>query len=329
MSAFSLRYFPSLPPAARGRGLALRWGLLALLALPPRLVHGCACGCGVYEVGTSAMFPTGAGQMLTFENDFQDQDANWSGSSRAASSANPDKDIRTDFLTGSWQTMFTRSWGLQLEVPYDTRTFRTTGGASGNDGVNLNWSSLGDIRIEGIYTGWSHDLSTGLTLGVKLPTGNYTHQDAFGDIDRDSEIGTGSTDALLGAFHRGDLTGGNRWIWFVQAEADLPFATRDQYRPGAEIDTAAGLYFNGWALGGTTVTPVAQFKASERASDAGSNAANPVASGFARVLAAPGLEFDLHPLRIYADVELPVWQHFTGNQLAAAVLTKVSVSYMF
>jgi hypothetical protein len=34
-------------------------------------------------------------------------------------------------------------------------------------------------------------------------------------------------------------------------------------------------------------------------------------------------------VKIYADVEVPVLQHFTGNQLVAPVLFKVSLSYMF
>jgi hypothetical protein len=32
---------------------------------------------------------------------------------------------------------------------------------------------------------------------------------------------------------------------------------------------------------------------------------------------------------MYADIEVPVLQHFTGNQLAAPVLYKFSLSYMF
>ena len=36
-----------------------------------------------------------------------------------------------------------------------------------------------------------------MTFGLKLPTGNYTHNNPYGDVDRDSEIGTGSTDLLL------------------------------------------------------------------------------------------------------------------------------------
>jgi hypothetical protein len=54
-----------------------------------------------------------------------------------------------------------------------------------------------------------------------------------------------------------------------------------------------------------------------------------VASGFVRVLAAPGLELDVHPFKVYADVELPLYYHFTGDQLVAKTLFRVNVSYMF
>jgi len=42
-----------------------------------------------------------------------------------------------------------------------------------------------------------------------------------------------------------------------------------------------------------------------------------------------GVEFHIHPVKIYADVELPVFQNVNGNQLVAPVLFKVNVSYMF
>ena len=41
---------------------------------------------------------------------------------------------------------------------------------------------------------------------------------------------------------------------------------------------------------------------------------------------SPGIEFHIHPVKIYADVEFPSYQNFTGNQLAAPVLFKVSLS---
>ena len=275
------------------------------------------------------MFPSGIGRTLYLEDDFQDQTANWSGSSRAPAADNPDKEIRTNFTVAGFQDMFSRDWGIQLEQPYVTRHFGTTGGASGDDPVTLDWGAFGDLRLEGVYTGLAEDLSTGVTLGLKLPTGDFTHNDPYGDIDRDSEIGTGSTDLLLGGFHRGNIPGSASWTWFVQAAYDRPMDGRDGYRPGAELDAAAGLYCGGPRLGRVSVTPLAQVKFSNRTSDSGMNAANPVASGFHRLLLVPGLEFDAHPFSVHVDVELPAWQHFTGNQLAAPALYKVSVAYMF
>jgi hypothetical protein len=301
--------------------------LLLAIGLAPNTGLACACGCGVYDVGTSSMFPKGSGGTVFVENDYQDQNHNWSGTSQAPAANNPDHDIRTDFITAGLQEMFNRSWGLQAEVPYVSRYFQTTGGATGSDIVSSKWSAFGDIRVEGIYTGFSPDLSTGVNFGLKLPTGDYTHNDAYGDVDRDSEIGTGSTDVLFGGFHRGNLTA--NWTWFGQAEADLSVLSRDQYRPGWEIDSAAGVYYRGWTIDRLTITPVGQVKASSRASDRGDNAAHPLASGYQRVLLVPGIEIHLHPVMVYADVERPVYQHFNGDQLAASALFKLMVSYMF
>lgn len=322
-----MNYFSSRPGLARP--CFLLGSLLILFAPALPRARACACGCGVYEVGTDSMFPHDTGQMFFLENDFQDQNRNWHGAATAPAANNPDQDIRTDFVTAGLQGMFNRSWGLQLELPYIQRHFVTTGGATGDNLVTLNWSGLGDIRLQGFYTGLSDDLSTGFTFGVKLPSGSSTHEDAFGDIDRDTEIGSGSTDLLLGAFHRGNLTWAPHWVWFAQANLGLPVAIRDHYRPGAEGDAAIGMYFQARPHGSNGLTPVLQLKLTDRASDRGANAASPAASGFRRLLAAPGLEFTAGRFTGNAEVALPIYQHFVGNQLAASVLTKLGASYRF
>jgi hypothetical protein len=306
-------------------------GLASLMAvvLAPHVAWACACGCGVFDVGTGLELPQGQGGMVFVDYDYQDQNHNWSGTSSAPNVNNDDKEIRTDFVTVGLQYMFDRSWGVQVEVPYDERYFKTTGGASGSDIVALNWATLGDIRVEGIYTGFSLDMSTGINFGFKLPTGDYTHNDAFGDVDRDTQLGTGSTDILLGGFHRGNLPGNNGLTWFAQAELDLPVATRNDYRPGIELDAAAGICYKGWFLRSVKITPVAQVIGSERASDEGANAAHPIASGYQRIMLSPGIEFDMHPVSVYADVEVPVFQDFRGNQVVAPWLLKASMSYHF
>ena len=302
-------------------------GLLAGV-LAPSVVHACACGCGVFDVATSSMLPNGQGGMAYLQYDFQDQSRNWSGTSMADAANNPDKEIKTDFITAGLQYMFNSNWGFQFELPYDYRTFKTTSNAPGNPITTINWGALGDIRLEGIYTGFFADQSAGVTFGLKLPTGDWIYNNAWGDVDRDSEIGTGSTDILLGGFYRGNITKDEKWDWFAQGLLDVPVLTQVGYRPGVELDSAVGVDYKGFSLGRMRISPVAQVIASERTSDCGSNA-NHDNSGYQRILLSPGIEFHIHPIKIYADVELPVYQHFTGNQLAAPVLFKMSMSWMF
>jgi hypothetical protein len=296
---------------------------LLSMALNPGTARGCACGCGVFDADSSQMLPTQPGGMLTLEYDFQDQNRNWSGNSSAPAQNNDDKTLRTHFVTAGLLYMFNTSWGMSLDVPFANRYFARNNDEG--DLVSNSWNSLGDIRLKGIYAGFSKDMSTGIDFGLKLPTGNWT----YNNVDRDSQIGSGSVDFLVGAFHRQKLTPDNQWSWFAQVESDLPAFIQGGYRPGFEIDGAAGIQFNGWSAGREKCRPVLQVKASERTSDSGPAAANPVASGYQRVLIAPGVEFEVHPFKVYADIEIPVFEHVVGNQLVAPALFKVSVGYMF
>jgi hypothetical protein len=218
-------------------------------------------------------------------------------------------------------------------LPYDVRHYK------GSDG-STTWGSLGDVRVEGIYTGFFPDMSLGVTYGLKLPTGNFDHEDttSSGLLDRDTELGTGSTDFLFGSFYRHTLTSVTPGLyWYAQFLLDVPMLIQRDYRPGIEVDSALGLYYHGLSIGRVGITPVAQVIPSERTRDTGSWASGgvndpPVGlsdSGYQRVLLSPGIEIDLHPVRFYADVEVPVYEHVTGNQLVPPVLVKLVLTYMF
>jgi hypothetical protein len=318
-------------------GCGLLVGMLA-----PSVVHACACGCGVFDVGGNSMLPNGPGGMAYLQYDYQDQDQNWSGSSKAPDYNNGDKQIQTDFLFSGVQYMVDSSWGFSLEMPFEYRTFKSVTSNPNvppNTVTTLNWGALGDMRIKGIYTGFFNDMSLGVTFGFKLPTGDWTYNNAYNDVDRDSEIGTGSTDILLGSFYRGNITEDQKWDWFAQGQLDVPMLTQAEYRPGVELDTAAGIDYKGWSIGRVRISPVAQAIFSYRSSDSGANASGgandndgPIPgpdSGYERLLLSPGVEFHIHPVKIYADAEFPIYQNFTGNQLAASVLYKLNVSVMF
>jgi hypothetical protein len=167
-------------------------------------------------------------------------------------------------------------------------------------------------------------MSTDITFGFKVPTGDWTYP----NFDRDVEIGSGSTDALFGVFHRGALTADNTFSYFAQNLLDQPFLTQGGYRPGTEDDSALGVYYNGWSFGGVKVTPIAEVENSYRSRDRGW-AADPTDSGYERILLTPGIELDYKKVMVFFDVGFPVYQYTNGNQLVTPALYKVSVSYMF
>ena len=294
---------------------------LLTAVLTPGAAFGCACGCGVFDVATSSMFPESAGGTAFLNYDYQNQNQNWSGTSSAPGVNNDDKKIETHFTTVGLQYMFNRTWGAQIELPVVNRTFDT----AANPGP-VTWTGLGDIRLKGIYTGFSEDLSAGISFGLKLPTGSPTYNPD--QVDRDTQIGSGSTDFLLGGFYRHALVSNTPWQWFAQAELDAPCLKQGDYRPGLEVDAAVGIDYRGWNWGRAKIAPIAQVIGSVRGRDNGA-AASSDNSGYQRILLAPGMEVNLHPFKIYADVEIPVYQNLRGNQLVAPALFKVNLSYMF
>lgn len=268
------------------------------------------------------MFPTGGGVTMFLEQDFMNQDRNWSGTSSAPAQDNNDKRIRTNFWTLGGQYMFNRAWSMQVEVPYWQRRFVTADG--GSVGA-FTHGALGDVRLRGAYTGFSDDLSTGITFGVKLPSGDST----YANFDPDTEIGTGSTDVLLGAYHMGRLTADNRWTWFSSAQWQQPLAHKDSYRPGAELNGVFGVYSAGWRFGNSwRIAPLLQVGASWRGHDGGT-LGHPDDSGYSRVFLTPGVQVDAGKVRLYADVARSLYTNASGNQLMASTLFKLSVSVHF
>ena len=194
--------------------------------------QACACGCGVFSVGTSSLLPDGDGATAYLEYEYLNQTQNWSGTSSSPAALNSDKDIRTDFYTAGLQYMFDRDWGLSVAVPYTDRLFITEDGGSLN---SFHHDALGDVRIMGMYTGFSDDMSSGLQFGLKLNTGDYTYK----GMDRDTSLGTGTTDLLSGAFYQKNLGAENLWTGFGQVHYDRALAEHAGYRPGNELDAAA------------------------------------------------------------------------------------------
>jgi hypothetical protein len=299
-------------------------GVVSLMALGGRL-WACACGCGVFDVSGSGMLPDGPGGMAFVSYGYLDQDQNWHESSEAPAANNDNKRIESQFATVGLQYMFSRSWGVEAELPYTFRTFKAVDDATGKV-KSHSLSGLGDIRLRAIYTGFSEEMSSGISVGLQVPTGSYREDPDF--VDRDTQIGTGSLEILLGGFYRGHLGSQRVWDWFAQFQLALPTYTQDSYRPGIEFNSALGVDYTGLTVGKMQISPVAQIVFSDRASDSGANS-EPDNTGYQRILLSPGVEFYMQPVKIYFDAEFPVFQNYTGNQLAAPVMFKASLSYLF
>jgi hypothetical protein len=329
---------------ARARPAALAFVATAL----PLVAQACACGCGVFDIGAATFLPNNApsGVSAWFRYSYMNQDRNWRGADRAPAEDNPDKKIETSFYTFGAQYVINGRWSVMAELPLNDRAFTSTDDGTVNGPAGSLYTGkitdIGDLQLTGMYTGFASDLSTGVSFGLKLPTGNYTGPTgALGGaaFDRDSLPGTGSTDLIFGAYHVGRLAAVRRASYFVQGRYQVAVATRNDYRPGDEFNAAAGVDYDLGALGpASKVAPSLQLINSYRLHDTG-EAADPLNSGYERVLIAPGLQFRFRRMRVYGDIAFPIYQHVNAapsggaegksGQLIAPYLLNLQVSYNF
>ena len=122
------------------------------MSLAPSASWACACGCSVFDVGTSTLLPAGPGGTIYFQYAFLDQTQNWDGAGRAPAANNTDKEIRSSFFDVGGQYMFNEDWGVMGEVPLTNRYFKTDVG--GGDVQSFSHAALGDIKLMGVYSGF-------------------------------------------------------------------------------------------------------------------------------------------------------------------------------
>jgi hypothetical protein len=284
----------------------------------------CACGCGVLNVGTSSLIPNCQGGIAFLQYDQMNQTRNWHGENKS-DGHNHDKRIDTQTITAGGQYMFNRSWGAAIRVPYVTRLVDNL--PHHGDMTHVRHSDIGDIRLNGIYSGFFDDMSTGITFGLKLPTGQTNAK----DFERNTQIGTGSTDTILGAYHMGTFGKDSKMGYFVQGSWERPFIRHQGYTPGYEISAATGVYYNLGKVGlANRVAPIFQFTGAKKGQDSGwvDPDHNPN-SGYGMVWFAPGIEVSVKQYKIYADIEFPVYRQVNGNQLVPQNIYKVILGYNF
>jgi hypothetical protein len=265
------------------------------------------------------MMPISEGLRMYMIYNYMDQAENWGNWQSAAADLNDDKDIRTDFYTLGFQYMTDRDWGIMVEAPVWDRYFRTTN--DDGDVLSVDHRSVGDVRVVGMYTGMSEDMSTGIQFGLKLPTGPFDQS----LLDRDTQIGTGTTDLLLGGYQMGQE---DSWGWYTQAMWEHSFDMRDGYRPGDSFDINVGVHYDK-LVRQFKIVPILQLIASFRGADNGANS-DPANTGYDRLYVSPSIEIiPMSHFSLYIDLRIPVATHMRGYQLVAPSLVSITAEYEF
>lgn len=234
-------------------------------------------------------------------------------------------------------------WNVALGLPLAMRSHSHTFDSSvtGPFAQRANFTAAGDIRLLGKYKFEAGSLGegSGIRFGLKLPTGGIRRHMTPPDpaapgvpyaLERSGQPGSGSTDAILGAYYFRTLPEAG-WGWFASAQAQSALATRDRYRPGNELKADLGLHY---ALT-PELTALLQLNLLRRARDSGANA-NP-ASGGHSVSLSPGLSLALSPqTQVYGIAQFVLRQYVNkdpadpaSGQLTAPWSVALGISHRF
>jgi len=196
-----------------------------------------------------------------------------------------------------------------------------------------NFSGLGDMRVVGRYqfppTTTDPQVTrvgfAGLTGGLKLPTGRTTVANGEGELaERTLQPGTGTTDALLGAYYR-EVLGSLNASWFAQANLQLPVDSYHAFRPGKQVLIDVGGRWDATDKLGLMLQLNALYKGRDSGAEAESDD-----SGSRTVSLSPGFTYAVTPtVQIYAFVQIPVYQYVNGVQLMSDRSYAVGVNAQF
>jgi hypothetical protein len=322
--------------------LALAAGMLAA----PGLAHACAaCGCTLSGDWGVLGAPGAPGFIADVSYNYLNQDRQRYGTGAASPAlisqqlnAGQEVEAYTRTQTVTATLMYSDdTWGAAVVVPYLKRDHGTYGSTAplGSGYSTSTDSSMGDMRVIGHYMGWSADRSSGIIAGMKFPTGSTGASFNAGAstgtaLDSSLQIGTGSTDVILGGYVSG--VAGNHG-WFVQGTVQHAVATHNNYRPGDTISLNASVRYGAY---GARVSPMLQLNVINRQADTGANAtpADPVtqgpSTGGTLVYLSPGGQVRLgEGLSMYGFVQVPVFEKVNSLQLTPRYTLTVGARRMF
>jgi hypothetical protein len=301
------------------RTAALAVGVLTLANVSKSFACS-VCGCSLSSDWAAQGYATLPGLETGIRFEYFEQSDLRSGTSsvdRSTLTFTNDNEIQQKTLNrNTWLDLnyvASSSWAFSAAIPYHDR-FHTTIAAGDTDISTSHASGLGDVRLLARYQTVAVADSFSFQFGLKLPTGRFDQNFADGPqagglLDRGLQLGTGTTDLLLGASWFARLA--TAWGVFVSTQLDQPFATRDSFIPSTSLTLSGGIRW----LNSSRITPQLQLnlKMETREHGAEADTAN---SGGTLAYLSPGLTAELTThISAFAFVQLPVYQRVNGLQL--------------
>ncbi len=294
--------------------------LTLLLACAPSAQACGACGCTLHSDWATQGYATQPGFRFDLRYDYFNQEQLRSGTKSVERSAFEipnemeiqEKTINRN-LTATLDYSPNAVWGVMLLVPVFNR-YHATIAPGDTDPSFSQGNGLGDVRVLGRYQGFSDDHAFGVQFGVKLATGATKQRFNAGaqageGLDRGLQLGTGTTDLLLGSYAFGELA--MDWGVFGQVLLQKPMAEKDGFKPGDGLNANLGIRYAGFA----GITPHLQLNVRAEGRESGVNA-DVDNSGATLVYLSPGVTFQLgRAFQIYAFAQVPVAQRVNGLQI--------------
>jgi hypothetical protein len=309
--------------------------LAALLLTAGSIGKACgACGCTLHSDWAAQGYAIQPGFRFDLRYDYFNQDQLRSGTQtmdRGALALPNAQEIQEKTLNRNLTLTLDYSpsvdWGVAVLVPAYDRYHATI--AAGDTSPSFSQGSgLGDLRVLGRFQGFSEDHSFGLQFGVKLPTGATAQTFNAGaevgqPLDAGLQLGTGTTDLLLGFYAFGELATG--WDCFGQVLLQKPLAERNGFKPGDGVNANIGVRYGGFA----GFTPQLQVNVRAEGRESGIKADVPD-SGATLAYLSPGLTVNIsRSFQVYAFAQVPVAQRVNGLQVEPRSSVSLGMHWSF
>jgi hypothetical protein len=203
-------------------------------------------------------------------------------------------------------------------------TYKHFGALVGGDEVTRHAFGAGDtlvlikLAVAGARAMAPGALRLWIAPGVKLPTGTYRRDDAFGRLPASAQTGSGSFDGVVAAFASFGLDGeASKTLLGLSAIARLTTENPEGFRAGHSFDGSAFLTFTQIERLGLRFGPQLRFGMRDR--QAGMQLAN---TGATRLSGRAGAVYSVDDTwSLTADVQVPIYSRVHGDQLDPLLVT--------